>query len=108
MRRLREGAGRAGGERVTITFNFTETRVLLDMLERLSDVLSNAGCNDYDLPATPESKELLMAAYMQQTGELLDEGLLRAYQGQYGCMDHILLGYLQSKIQAAAGQMTGN
>jgi len=40
----------------------TEITVLKDFLDQLADHFSNAGCNDYDLPNTPENKQLLLDA----------------------------------------------
>lgn len=38
--------------------NETEKKILGEFLDRLSDHMGNAGCNDYDLPDSPEGWEL--------------------------------------------------
>jgi len=38
--------------------NNTEQQVFRTLLDRFSDMLGNAGCNDFDLPATKEGQDL--------------------------------------------------
>lgn len=38
--------------------NATERKVFSDLLDRFSDMLGNAGCNDLNLPATDEGQSL--------------------------------------------------
>lgn len=39
---------------IALTLTETERRVLVDLLNQLHDHQSTAGCNDYELPVTPE------------------------------------------------------
>lgn len=41
-----------------MTLNQTELKLLNEFLEDLSDRMGNAGCNDFDMPNTPEGKQL--------------------------------------------------
>lgn len=47
-----------------------EYKILARLLEMASDEFSNHGCNDFEIPNTPENNELVKQAYLWSSGEI--------------------------------------
>jgi hypothetical protein len=73
-----------------------ELEILDGMLERLSDIMGNAGCNDYELPDTPENRELVTQAHHEEL-----DFTIRVYKGMIQTTDWVVLGYLRKKLRGA-------
>jgi hypothetical protein len=80
-----------------VTLNASESKILFEFLERLSDVFGNAGCNDLSLEDTPENRELVLNAEAYSYGDEAS-GEVRVYNGKIGTMDHTILRYLIHRL----------
>ena len=69
-----------------------ERKILVTLLEELSDMLANETCNDYILPNTPENLELVQAAE-EDTPCVSDDG------SEIYATNFVILDYLIGKIR---------
>lgn len=67
-----------------------EWHIIDGFLDRLSDVMSAAGCNDFQLPDTPENRMLCTAAYPDEE--------LRVRKGQIYCDDFTILNEIRQRL----------
>ena len=98
---------------VSVTLSLFEWKQLLHLLADLSDRYSNAGCNDYTIPVTPENYEDVAAFAREIEAEALggevDEEhlsnrLARAKElGFLNTLDFGVLGVLDNKLRAGTG-----
>jgi hypothetical protein len=74
--------------------NDTERKVFSDLLDRFSDMLGNAGCNDLDLPPTDEGQALAndVEAY------LCEYKKTPRNPAPLCCMDWAVLSVLRKKV----------
>jgi hypothetical protein len=83
-----------------LKLNETEKRIFSDFLDQLSDYMSNAGCNDYDLPNSEEGKMLWLENENRVKKDnyepLLDK--IPENQKDFCTFDWILLSTLRKKI----------
>ncbi len=75
--------------------NDTERKVFSDLLDRFSDMLGNAGCNDLDLPKTEEGQALANEVEVYLTNDSKDEPRNPA---PLCCMDWAVLSVLRKKV----------
>lgn len=75
--------------------NETERKVFGNLLDRFSDMLSNAGCNDLDLPPTSEGQALANEVEMYLSDNNKDEARNPA---PLCCMDWAVLNVLRKKV----------
>jgi len=71
-------------------------KILLESLESYSEVLGNAGCNDYELPATNTNAQFVRDA--ENWG--LEKGMEpRVHNGKILTMDWLLVDYIRHLIK---------
>lgn len=75
--------------------NDTERKVFIEFLNRLSENMGNAGCNDYQLPDTPEGWQL---ACEHANSINKDNPSGPQEKPQLICYDWILLSILRKKL----------
>ncbi len=73
-----------------------ERAVAGEMLSLASWRFSKHGCNDYDLPNTPEHKSLALAA-AEWAGDKDPE--VRVHGDKLGTMDWLLMDYLAARLK---------
>ena len=73
-----------------------EYAILADLLEMADNEFSNHGCNDYSIPNTPETIELLRQAHEWNTNsdpaQLFEPSISKDGKEIY-VMDYYLMGY---------------
>ena len=71
-------------------------------LDQLEDHMSNAGCNDYTLPNTPENKkflrEMISASFSKDDAEWMLEELEEQDCKTLYTIDSSVFGYLRRKL----------
>ena len=80
---------------VTVTLNRADWLALLEFCDRYGDVLGSAGCNDFELPATPEHRDLLTRvekAHGYDDPPAESEGMLCG-------LDWMVLGYVADEVR---------
>lgn len=75
--------------------NDTERKVFNDLLDRFSEMLGNAGCNDLDLPATKEGQALANEVAVYLASDSKDEPQNPAPLCTF---DWAVLGVLRKKV----------
>lgn len=79
-----------------------EAKLIAAFMQELSDRFGNDGCNDYDLPATPENRQLIMDAQKWgRADEVPTEP--REYNGKYCTYNWEILSYLRHKFMEENG-----
>lgn len=84
-------------------FSALEKETLLGFLDDLDERFGNAGCNDFDVPNTPEGRALFAAACRHSYGQ--DEAnreIAEAFENSGDsicCFDTMILGYLRHKLE---------
>jgi len=82
-----------------VTLNDNECKLLSSLLERFSNVLSNEGCNDYEIEDNPENREFLINAGITGGGLTLEESRETvekcAQNGKIITQDFMILGYFE-------------
>jgi hypothetical protein len=78
--------------------NETEKKVLKAIAERCSDALGNAGCNDEEIPATPEGEAIYRESLSDYRPEEIEE-LVRngKKRGSFIGTDFVLFNRLLKK-----------
>lgn len=74
-----------------------EMIVLVGFLNELSDEFSNAGCNDFELPNTPENRELIIAA--EKHADCYEEEWHENDKDTISSSDTIVLEYLIHRLK---------
>jgi hypothetical protein len=100
----------------TVTLDSEEWGLFIALAGRLEDVMSNAGCNDFEMDDTPANRTLFDAAEADNVGMTVEEWRAspdylkpQIHRGKILCADFQVFGYLfgQIKRQVAAEPTDG-
>jgi hypothetical protein len=81
-----------------VKLNETEKKVLKAIAERCSDSLGNAGCNDEEIPATPEGEALYRESISDRDPEDIEDSVRRGKKlGRFIGTDFVLFDRLLKK-----------
>jgi hypothetical protein len=86
---------------ITIEIPEILLEAVLPLLDQASSDLGNNGCNDYELPDSPEMQELVEAAVKQGFGEELVYHKT-IHRGKILTQDFVILDYLKHYLEEAS------
>ncbi len=88
-------------------FTTLEKKLFSKFLDELEDCHSNAGCNDYDLPNTPEGREIHQVSVRQAMSKKdAEEYLDIESKGKKICtMDSFVFSYLRKKLERILNEL---
>jgi hypothetical protein len=80
-----------------------ETQLLIGFIKELEEKFSCDGCNDYDMPDTPENRELFLTSWKLSQGDDVDPDHLQhvCRNGVIHANNGIILYGLRKKLEQA-------
>lgn len=79
-------------------------KVLADLLKLAGDEFSNHGCNDYELPNTPENRELVSSMHRWNSTNPDEQDIFYSEDGtKIYTQDAFLMGFFEHLAKELAG-----